>query len=407
MYKPKIVILGAGYGGLKTATKLQKLLHRNEADITLVNKYDYHYQTAWLHQTAAGSVKPERISIPIRDVIDLDRIQFVIDEVVSIKTEEKKVKLKNQELDYDILVVGLGFESKALENPNFSENTFPIGNLNHARVLKEHLEYNFAQYANEENKDPARLHIVIAGGGFTGIEYAGELADRIPELSKEYDVDKTQIRIIIVECGSTILPGQRLESINYAMNSLASRGVEFVTNARIVETKPDAVIYEKGGKKMELPTKTVVWTAGVRGNPVLEKSGIPTADGKVEVGENLTLPEDKSIYIVGDCARITNPETGEWMPANAETAIASANTAARNIKAQLNGEPLVPLEPKEKPLVASLGSTDGVTLSEKRKTNFGWKATMLKRLCWNRHLLEIGGFHLLMKKGRFNFFHMH
>ncbi len=194
MYKPQIVILGAGYSGLMTATKLQKILHRNEADITLVNINDYHYQTSWLHETAAGTLKPERTIIPIRDVINQEKINLVIDEVVMIKEKEKIVKLKNRELSYDILVIGLGFEAEAITNPNLNDHIFPIGNLNNARVLREHLEYNFAKYANEEKKNQARLNIVIAGGGFTGVGYAGELVDRIPDLSKEYGVDRTQVR---------------------------------------------------------------------------------------------------------------------------------------------------------------------------------------------------------------------
>ena len=117
-------------------------------------------------------------------------------------------------------MIGLGFEAEAITNPNLNDHIFPIGNLNNARVLREHLEYNFAKYANEEKKNQARLNIVIAGGGFTGVGYAGELVDRIPDLSKEYGVDRTQVRVILVECESTILPGFHNEFINYAMNSL-------------------------------------------------------------------------------------------------------------------------------------------------------------------------------------------
>lgn len=406
MYKPHIVILGAGYSGLMTATKLQKLLHRNEADITLVNKYDYHYQTTWLHETAAGTLKPERSMIPIRDVINQEKINFIIDEVVMIKEQEKKVKLAGRELSYDILVIGLGFEAEAMNNPDLSEHIFPIGNLNNARVLREHLEYNFANYANEEEKNPARLNIVIAGGGFTGIEYAGELVDRIPELSREYDVDKTQIRVIMIECESSILPGCNPEFANYAMNSLESRGVEFITNAKIVEAKEDSVVYEKIGKRVEIAATTVVWAGGVRGNSLLKESSIPTDNGKVEVGADLRIPTNEAIYVLGDCAIIRNSNTGEAYPANAETAIHSAETAAQNIKAQINGEELVPFHVDDRAMIASLGFTDGVAVSLNGRKSFGWKAMLMKKMCLNRYLLQLGGIHLLLKKGRFNFFNM-
>ncbi|MCF3943268.1 NAD(P)/FAD-dependent oxidoreductase [Oceanobacillus alkalisoli] len=405
MYKPHIVILGAGYSGLTTATKLQKILHQNEANITLVNKHDYHYQTTWLHETAAGSLKPERTMIPIRDIINQEKINFVIDEVTMIDEKNKKVKLLNQEISYDILVIGLGFEAEAITNPDLNEHVFPIGNLNNARVLREHLEYNFAKYANEVEKNAARINIVIAGGGFTGIEYAGELADRIPELGGEYDVDRTQVRIIMVECESTILPGCEQEFVNYAMNSLESRGVEFITDARIVESKHDRVMYEKEGKQIEIPAKTIVWTAGVRGNSLLEHSSIPTVNGKVEVSRDLRVPGYENVYVLGDCALITNAETGRPCPANAETAIASAVVAARNIKAQINEEALQHFQSEKKAIIASLGSSDGVAVSLNGKKHFGWKATFMKKLSLNRYLLQLGGIYLLMKKGRFNIFH--
>jgi NADH dehydrogenase len=406
MNKPHIVILGAGYSGLMVATRLQKILHRNEADITLVNKDDYHYQTTWLHETAAGSLSPERSTIPIRDVINQEKINFVIDEVIRINEKDKTVKLSRNEISYDILVVGLGFEAEAVTNPNLCEHIFPIANLNNARVLREHLEYNFAKYGNEKEKKQSRLNVVIAGGGFTGTEYVGELVEQIPDLSKEYDVDKTQIRVIIVESESSILAGNQEDLINYAMNSLESRGVEFITDATIVEAAEDHVVYEKYGEKVKLPARTLVWTGGVRGNQLLEQSGIPTTNGKAVVREDMRIASNDSVYVVGDCALIKNHESGGYYPANADTAIASAEVAADNIKAQVNGEEMSAFEYHRSPTIASLGSSDAVAVSLKGRKHFGWKAMLMKQFWFNRYLLQLGGIQLLMKKGRFNVFHV-
>lgn len=402
MQKPHVVILGAGYSGLKTATKLQKTLHRNEADITLINKYDYHYQTSCLHEAAAGTLGPDMTSIPIRNIINQEKINFLIDEVSMLKFEEKKVKLTRGDLSYDYLVIGLGFEAKT--NSELSEHVFPIETLNNALLLREHLEYHLAKYANEEKKDPARLNIVITGGGFTGVEFAGELADRIPELCREYDVEKTQIRIIIVERESTILPDYELDLINYAMNSLKSRGVEFIMNAEIVETSKDYVVYEKDGEQVQLPTKTVVWTAGVCGNSLLEKSGIETKNGKVEVNGDMRIPGMDDVYVVGDCARIINPETGNSFPSNIETAINSAVIATENIKAQLRGQQPIHIQSNNRPMITSLGSLDGILMTKDGRKHFGWKAMFMKKLYYNWNLLRVGGINLLLKKGRFNIF---
>lgn len=404
MYKPHIVILGAGYGGLMTAARLQKILHVNEANITLVNRNDYHYQTTWLHENAAGTLKPEHTMIPIRDIINQEKIDFIIDDVVLIKEKEKKVKLKNRELSYDILVVSLGFEAQAAEIPECSNHIFPIENLNNARVLREHLEYNFAMYANEERKNAARLNIVIAGGGLTGIEYAGELVNRIPALSREYDIDKTQVRIINLECEPSILGDWNETLVDYAMNSLVSRGVEFITGAHFIETTNDTVVYEREGDRFEIPARTVVWAGGVRANSILEKSGVSTTNGKAEVRNDLRIIDNDDIYVIGDCALIRNPETNTPYPATAKIAVEAAMVAACNIKAQINGHRLRSFKAKNTGVIASLGYNDAVGVLFNGKKYFGWKAALVKKMSENLYLFRLGGMNLLFKKGRFNIF---
>lgn len=404
MYRPHIVILGAGYGGLMTAIKLQKLLHVNKAKITLVNNNDYHYQTTWLHENAAGTLKPEKTAIPIRDVINQDKVEFILDEVVMIHEKEKKVKLKSRELSFDILVVSLGFEAETLNTEEMGEHIFPIENLNNARLIREHLEYNFAMYANEEVKNDARLNIVIVGGGFTGIEFAGELVNRIPELSKEYDIDKTQIRIINIESGSSILSGVDDSLVNYAMNSLKSRGVEFITGATYLESTEDVVIYEKDGEKIKIPAMTKVWAGGVRANSIIEASGIETVNSKVKVRSDLRLPNNDHVYVIGDCAHVPSPDTGEAYPATARIAVKEGETAAHNIHAQLNGEPLIEFRAKQPGTIASLGQNDGIALTFTGKKLYGWRAAFIKNMSENRYLLQLGGMDLLMKKGRLYLF---
>src|SRR5699024_2167162 len=176
----------------------------------------------------------------------------------------------------------------------------PIANLNNARVLREHLEYNFAKYANETEKDLARLNIIIVGGGLTGIGFAGEFVNRLPELSKEYDVDKMLVRIITMENNSTILSGWKESMVNYAMNSLESRGIEFITGANFLEAKDNWVIYEKNNQQFKIPAMTTVWAGGVSANSLLSQSGLPITDGKVDVRTDLRLPENDDIYVIGD-----------------------------------------------------------------------------------------------------------
>lgn len=405
MNKPNVVILGGGYGGMMTTVKLQKSLGVNQANITLVNKHDYHYQSTWLHESAAGTLHHDRVRITIKDVINTSKINFVKDTVVSINPKEKKVILENDELKYDILVVSLGFESATFGIPGLEENAFMIESLNSSRLIREHLEYNFAMYNNEKEKNQARLNIVVGGAGFTGMEFVGELANRVPELCKEYDIDKSLVRIITVEGAPTVMPGFDPQLVEYAMNSLEARGVEFITSAMLKECKPDGIVYEKDGEEFSIPTLSTIWAAGVKANSIVEESGFETNRGKIEVRPDLRSPEYDDVFVVGDCALIMNDETGRPYPPTAQIALQAAEVAAHNIKELVEGNKgLASFEPNILGTVASLGNNDAIgTIMGDRKI-FGWNATVMKKIIDNRYLLKLGGIGLLLKKGKFNIF---
>src|SRR5699024_3130106 len=118
------------------------MLGKNSANITLINKYDYHYQATWLHEAAAGTIHHDAARIMIKNVIKMDRVQLLIDTVLKVKPEEKKVKLEKSEIEYDILVVGLGFEAATYGMPGLDEHAFKIGDIDSSRLIREHLEYN-------------------------------------------------------------------------------------------------------------------------------------------------------------------------------------------------------------------------------------------------------------------------
>lgn len=274
MKKPNIVILGAGYGGMMTAVKLQKNIGVNDANVTLVNKHNYHYQTTWLHENAAGTLHHDRTRIPIKDVIDTSKIKLIQDTVLEIKPSEKRVLLEDGEVTYDYLVISLGFEAATFGIQGLKEHAFTIGSINSARLIRQHIEYNFAKYNTEPDKKPERLNIVVGGAGFTGIEFVGELANRVPDLCREYDIPRDQVRIICVEAAPTALPGFDPQLVEYAMNSLEARGVEFKLSAMIKEVTENKLVFEKDDQREEIGTNTVVWAAGVRGNSIVEESGL-------------------------------------------------------------------------------------------------------------------------------------
>ncbi|WP_339233571.1 FAD-dependent oxidoreductase [Oceanobacillus sp. FSL W7-1281] len=400
MIKPHIVILGAGYGGIMTAVKLQKQLGKNEAEITLVHKYDYHFQASCLHENAAGTRHQDRSKIKIKEIINRSKINFIIDEVVSIKRNSKKIKFKNKELHYDLLVIGLGFEPRAEGIPGLDEHAYSITDINSARFVREHIEYNFASYANAVKKDESKLNIVIGGGGILGVEFAGELINQIPEICREFDIEKTQVHISILEESKSLLPGFDEKLAHYAATSLQSRGVEIIHQAKLKECQDNKIIYETEGKDHKICTHTFIWTGGVQANPAFEKAGLALKNKKIEVDPNMLSTKDNSIFAVGECA-YTADENGEEVLPTAKKAIEEAAVVAKNVSSRLRNKELTACQPVRQGMLATLGRDDGVAVIQNRRV-FGWKAVLVKRVFDNHYLFQLGGWQLLLKKGYFH-----
>lgn len=405
MRKPKIVIVGAGYGGLMTTVRLQKLVGSNEAEIVLINKNDYHYETTWLHEASAGTLHHDRVRYEIRDVIDKSKVEFVQDTVVQINKDEKKVVLENGEVDYDYLVIALGGEPETFGIKGLKEYAFGIINVNSSRQLREHIEYQFATYNMEEQKNDNRLAIVVGGAGFTGIEFLGELTNRIPELCHEYDVDFQKVKIVCVEAAPTVLPGFDPELVSYAVSQLERKGVEFLIGTAIKECTPEGIFVAKGDEEpREIKAGTVVWAAGVRGNSVIEKSGFEAMRGRVKVEKDLRVPGYNDVFIIGDSSLVINEEINRPYPPTAQIAMQQGEVVARNILALVRNKPeFETFKFDNKGTVCSLGEDDAIGVVFGKKLT-GAKASFMKKVVDNRSLYMIGGVSLVLKKGKFNVF---
>ncbi len=401
--KPKIVVLGAGYGGLVTVTRLQKALSVDEANIVLINKNDYHYETTWLHEASAGTMHHDRVRYDVDAVINRSKVEFIRAEVQDIKPEEKKVILNTGEVEYDYLVVGLGGESETFGIEGLKEYAFTISNVNTSRQLRDHIEFQFATYANEEEKNDERLTFVVGGAGFTGIEFLGELTNRIPELCKEYDVDYSKVRIYCVEAAPMVLPGFDPELVKYAVAQLEKKGVEFKIGTPIKGATADGIIVAKGEDETEeIKAGTVVWAAGVRGSSVIEKSGIENMRARVKVDPDLRAPGHEDIFVLGDCSLVINEEINRPYPPTAQIAMQQGETVARNLVKLVKGQSdLETFVPNIKGTVCSLGDDDAIGVVFDKKLT-GTKASFMKKMIDNRALFMIGGPSLVLKKGKFN-----
>jgi len=391
---PRIVILGAGYGGIMAATRLQKELNYNEADVTLVNKHDYHYLTTHLHMPAAGTESAKHVKINILSLIDEFKIDFVKSTVLQIKPNEQKVILSDGTLSYDYLVIGLGGETETFGIPGLKEYALNIRSVNTVNLIREHIEYMFARYKGEPHRTDY-LTFVVGGAGFTGIEFVGELVDRMPKLCKQFNVDPSLVKIYNVEAAPTALPGFDPSLVEYAMESLKRRGVIFKLGLPVKECTPEGVLLANGEF---IKSQTVVWTGGVRGNRLVEEAGFETSRGRVMVDPYLRTKEKDNVYVVGDCAIVLNPE-GRPYPPTAQIAMQQGETVAANLVSVIRGEKQKEFVPNLKGTIASLGRRDGIGIVFKYKVK-GLAAVLMKKITDLRYLYLLGGIPLVLRKGR-------
>lgn len=377
--RKKVLVLGAGYAGLQTVTKLQKELSADEADITLINKNKYHYEATWLHEASAGTLNYEDLIYPIESVIKEDKVKFINAEVTKIDRNAKKVETNHGIYDYDILVVALGFESETFGINGMKDYAFQIENIETARKLSRHIEDKFANYAASKEKDDKDLAILVGGAGFTGIEFLGELTERIPELCNKYGVNQNKVRVTCVEAAPKMLPMFSDELVNYAVNYLEDRGVEFKIATPIVACNEKGFVVKINDQEQQLEAGTAIWAAGVRGSKLMEESFEGVKRGRIVTKQDLTIEGHDDIFVIGDVSAFIPAGEERPLPTTAQIAMQQGEHVAKSIKNILNGQAATDFEYVDRGTVCSLGAHDGVGIVYGRDIT-GKKAAFMKKL---------------------------
>ncbi|MCY1049437.1 NAD(P)/FAD-dependent oxidoreductase [Mammaliicoccus sciuri] len=400
--RKKVLVLGAGYAGLQTVTKLQKLVSNQDVDVTLINKNDYHYEATWLHEASAGTLNYEDALYPITNVIDRNKVNFVKAEVTKINKDAKTVETSNGVFEYDILVVALGFESETFGIEGMKEHALQIENINTSRRIAKHIEDKFANYAASKEKDENDLAILVGGAGFTGVELLGELTERIPELCKKYGIDQSKVKITCVEAAPKMLPMFSENLVNYVVKYLEERGVEFKISTPIVACNEKGFVVKVNDEEQTLEANTAIWAAGVRGSKLMEESFDGVKRGRIVVKDDLSIDNYDDIFVIGDCSAVMAGEGDNKrpLPTTAQIAMQQGEHLAKNIKNIFNGEKTEPFAYDDKGTVCSLGSHDGVGVVMGREIT-GKKAAFMKKVIDTRAIFKIGGIGLAYKKGKF------
>ncbi|WP_436952768.1 NAD(P)/FAD-dependent oxidoreductase [Staphylococcus shinii] len=398
--RKKVLVLGAGYAGLQTITKLQKQISADEAEITLINKNDYHYEATWLHEASAGTLSYEDLLYPVESVVDKNKVNFVKAEVTKIDRNAKKVETDAGIFDFDILVVGLGFESETFGIKGMKDHAFQIENILTARQLSRHIEDKFANYASSKQKNDKDLAIIVGGAGFTGVEFLGELTDRIPELCNKYGVEQSKVKITCVEAAPKMLPMFSDELVNYAVSYLENKGVEFKIGTPIVAANEKGFVVKVNDKEEQLEANTVVWAAGVRGSKLMEESFEGVKRGRIVTKQDLTIEGYDDIFVIGDCSAFIPSGEERPLPTTAQIAMQQGEHTAKNIKNVLEGQPTQEFDYVDRGTVCSLGAHDGVGVVYGKDIQ-GKKAAFMKKVIDTRAVFKLGGIGLAFKKGKF------
>ncbi|BBK28688.1 NAD(P)/FAD-dependent oxidoreductase [Staphylococcus arlettae] len=398
--RKKVLVLGAGYAGLQTITKLQKQISADQAEITLINKNDYHYEATWLHEASAGTISYEDLLYPVESVVNQDKVNFVKAEVTKIDRNARKVETDAGIFDFDVLVVALGFESETFGIEGMKDYAFQIENVLTARKLSRHIEDKFANYAASKQKDDKDLAILVGGAGFTGVEFLGELADRIPELCNKYGVDQSKVKLTCVEAAPKMLPMFSDELVNHAVSYLEAKGVEFKIGTPIVAANEKGFVVKVNDEEQQLEANTSVWAAGVRGSKLMEESFEGVKRGRIVTNQDLTISGYDNIFVIGDCSAFIPAGEERPLPTTAQIAMQQGEHTAKSIQNILEGQPTSEFEYVDRGTVCSLGANDGVGVVYGKDIQ-GKKAAFMKKVIDTRAVFKLGGIGLAFKKGKF------
>jgi NADH dehydrogenase len=346
----RIVILGGGFAGMKTAESLEhQFLHDPSVSITLISETNALLFTPMLAEVAGSSLEPSHISTPLRS--SLPRTNFVRATVESVELEKRIVKLavdssRNdsgpREISYDQLVLALGAVSNYLGMANVQKHALDFKSLLDAIRVRNRVIEMFERADGESQSEVRRrlLTFVIAGGGFAGVELAGALNDFGRGILADYpNLRPEDLKVILVHSRDHILPELSESLGRYAQEKMAARGVIFRLNARLSDFQPGVVMLNDG----EVVAETLVWTAGTAPNPLLRTLPIERDKrGAVIVEMTLGVKDHPGVWALGDCAAVVDGVTGKSCPPTAQFALREAPVLAKNIRAFLEGRPLRP-----------------------------------------------------------------
>jgi NADH:ubiquinone reductase (H+-translocating) len=355
--RPRVVIVGGGFGGLNAA----KALARAPVDVTLVDRTNHHLFQPLLYQVATAGLSPADIAEPIRRVLRKQKNATVLlAEVVSVDPTRRAVVLTDGEIEYDHLILACGAAHSWFGHDEWAQHAMGLKTLEDALEIRRRvlLAYEQAERSDDPAEREALLTFVVVGGGATGVELAGALAEIARQtLAKDFRrIDPRSAKIHLLEAGPRVLPVFSADLSEKALRSLERIGVLVRLSTPVTKIASGEVHTDTG----ILRARTILWAAGVQASPVAKSLGAPLdRAGRVRVEPDYTVPDHPEIYVIGDMATLVDA-SGVPVPGVCQGGIQSGKLTAANIVRTLRGEPRKPMRYRNLGITATIGLAHAV-----------------------------------------------
>ena len=355
---PHVVIIGAGFGGLEAAQRLAGAPVR----VTIIDRHNYHLFQPLLYQVAIAGLVPSQIAYPLRTIFRRHKnVDFLMSEVSSIDFQNCYVKANGSVIAYDYLILSVGGQTNFFGMQEVQHHGFQLKDVESAVETRNHLLRTFEEASREVDvkKRRALLTFVIVGGGPTGVETAGALAELITHvMAKDYPyMDLNDVRVLLLEAAPSVMLAYPDELRKATRKLLRGKGVEIMENTRLVDYNGLQVTLADGST---IDTHTLIWTAGVRSAEITDRLGVQQAAGKrIRVEPTLQLPGHPEVFVIGDAAYLED-QKGQPLPMLATVAQQEAKAAARNIRKIIKGEKPVRFHYQDPGLLATIGRNAAV-----------------------------------------------
>ena len=360
MARPRILILGGGFGGLFTTLGLA-----GWSDVTLVSDEDHFLFTPMLYEYLSGEVEAWHIAPRYNELIDPGDVRLIHDEVTSVDLNAKRVTLHKfkDPLEFDILVLAVGGITNYAGVEGAEQHSIPFRKIQHADTLRRRMVDALDRIPPDLPPQDARreLTFVVVGAGASGCELSTKMADLLLDAVKRRNV-QGEPRVLLFEMGDRVVPGMGEQIREFVDDALREAHVEVNTQTRVVRVTSDSVTFEHGGNREELKTAAVVWTGGVKTRPLIDQLNVEkTSRGLLKVRPTLQLAQHDNVFALGDIACC--PPADPTLPGTAQLALQEAGLAAHNVKAFVSGHELNTKHFEELGEALSLGTERAAVLA--------------------------------------------